>query len=240
MIRALLVFCLSIISATACAQTYLQRLTLKGQSSAPSAPPPGRYTLWMENSDPAFPSLNLLASGGVGVAIVTSSVILSTAAGDIGIFGNTSQNNGANYDNEYVFLQSTTAATVGTPVQAGPGIRQGGRAYDGSSSQVLGSRLTLDATDAGGATFKTRWQLRLRRAGATDTALYAFYDGTHAWVQSKVVQVGDAVANRPTCDSTLRGGLFVEQSTAGVGDIVQACMKGTADTYAWRTVFTAP
>jgi hypothetical protein len=65
---------------------------------------------------------------------------------------------------------------------------------------------------------------------------------THRWTSSwqRTAVVGDTNANRPTCDSTLRGALFVERATAGNGDIVQACLKGTADTYSWRNVFTAP
>lgn len=52
--------------------------------------------------------------------------------------------------------------------------------------------------------------------------------------------VGDAVGNRPTCSVTIRGALWSTQATAGNGDTVEACLKGTADTYSWRTVFTAP
>jgi hypothetical protein len=47
-------------------------------------------------------------------------------------------------------------------------------------------------------------------------------------------------SGQPTCDSTSRGAMWTVQSAAGVGDIFQVCMKGTADTYAWRSVFTAP
>jgi hypothetical protein len=47
-------------------------------------------------------------------------------------------------------------------------------------------------------------------------------------------------ASRPTCDATSRGAMWSVQSGAGVGDIFQVCLKGTADSYAWRDVFTAP
>jgi hypothetical protein len=46
--------------------------------------------------------------------------------------------------------------------------------------------------------------------------------------------------SQPTCSSTTRGAMWTVQSAGGVGDIFQVCMKGTADTYAWRSVFTAP
>jgi hypothetical protein len=73
-------------------------------------------------------------------------------------------------------------------------------------------------------------------------ASYTLGKSTERWTSSwqRTAVVGDTAANQPTCDATLRGGLYVTRSAAGVGDIVQACMKGTADTYAWRTVFTAP
>ena len=47
-------------------------------------------------------------------------------------------------------------------------------------------------------------------------------------------------SGQPTCDSTSRGAMWTVQSASGAGDIFQVCMKGTADTYAWRSVFTAP
>ena len=53
-------------------------------------------------------------------------------------------------------------------------------------------------------------------------------------------QTGGAVADQPTCDSTKRGAMFNVQATTGNGDIFQICTKGTADTYAWRTIVTAP
>ncbi len=44
-----------------------------------------------------------------------------------------------------------------------------------------------------------------------------------------------------TCDSTTRGAMRVLFSGSGVADVLQACMKQAAgDTYAFRTVFTAP
>lgn len=54
------------------------------------------------------------------------------------------------------------------------------------------------------------------------------------------VAAGSAVAGQPTCDSTRRGYMMVIFATGGNSDTLQACMKAAADTYAWRTVFTAP
>lgn len=51
---------------------------------------------------------------------------------------------------------------------------------------------------------------------------------------------GAAVGSRPTCDATTRGGTMTIFASAGASDTFQVCMKAAADTYAWRTVFTAP
>lgn len=65
---------------------------------------------------------------------------------------------------------------------------------------------------------------------------------TDRWsrVWSRTTVVGDTAGNKPTCDSTLRGGLYLTRATAGNPDTLEACMKAAADTYAWRVVFTAP
>lgn len=54
------------------------------------------------------------------------------------------------------------------------------------------------------------------------------------------VAAGSAVGSQPTCDSTRRGYIMVIFAGGGASDTLQACMKAAADTYAWRTVFTAP
>jgi hypothetical protein len=63
--------------------------------------------------------------------------------------------------------------------------------------------------------------------------------GTGAKPWSGVV-TGGAVGSRPTCDSTTRLMLWTVAATSGNGDIVQACLKGTGDTYAWKDIYTAP
>lgn len=50
----------------------------------------------------------------------------------------------------------------------------------------------------------------------------------------------NTTAGRPTCASGIRGLTWVTQGGAGVADIVAICLKGTADTYAWLTIGTAP
>jgi hypothetical protein len=55
-----------------------------------------------------------------------------------------------------------------------------------------------------------------------------------------VAFVGDAAADQPACDATTRGGIMTVFAAGGASDTVQACMKAAADTYAWRTVYTAP
>lgn len=46
--------------------------------------------------------------------------------------------------------------------------------------------------------------------------------------------------SQPACNSTTRGAMWTVQSGAGAGDVFQVCLKGTADTYAWRSVYMAP
>ncbi len=52
--------------------------------------------------------------------------------------------------------------------------------------------------------------------------------------------MGAAVGSQPTCDATTRGGTMTIFATNGNSDTFQVCMKAAADSYAWRTVFTAP
>lgn len=49
-----------------------------------------------------------------------------------------------------------------------------------------------------------------------------------------------AGGTKPTCDSTKRGVLWFTEGGAGVADKTEQCMKGTADTYSWVAVVTAP
>jgi hypothetical protein len=65
MIRALLLFCLSLVSATAIAQPAVQHVQIKAQASAPTRPAPGRYRLWVDSSGP---TLKLLKPDGTTVS----------------------------------------------------------------------------------------------------------------------------------------------------------------------------
>jgi hypothetical protein len=47
-------------------------------------------------------------------------------------------------------------------------------------------------------------------------------------------------ATRPTCDASRRGLQWTVQGGAGVADSLSQCMKGTAGTYSWVTIVTAP
>lgn len=51
---------------------------------------------------------------------------------------------------------------------------------------------------------------------------------------------GAAVAGQPACSSATRGATMTIFATGGNSDTFQVCMKAAADTYAWRTVYTAP
>lgn len=59
-----------------------------------------------------------------------------------------------------------------------------------------------------------------------------------AWTRYTIV--GDTSGNKPTCNSTNRGALFLTQAAGGAPDTLEVCAKSAADSYAWGTVFTAP
>lgn len=62
-------------------------------------------------------------------------------------------------------------------------------------------------------------------------------DPSHRW---SVGYIGAPVSDQPTCDATTRGGHMTVFAASGASDTVQECMKSAADTYAWRTIYTAP
>ncbi len=47
-------------------------------------------------------------------------------------------------------------------------------------------------------------------------------------------------ASQPTCDATTRGATMPVFAGSGSSDTFQVCMKSAADSYAWKTGFTAP
>ncbi len=52
--------------------------------------------------------------------------------------------------------------------------------------------------------------------------------------------IGGAVAAQDACDATTRGATMTVFATTNNSDTLQVCMKAAANTYAWRTVYTAP
>ncbi len=81
-------------------------------------------------------------------------------------------------------------------------------------------------------------------ANITSTAIKPGATGTitmgAASLAWKGVIAGAAAASQPTCDSTTRGDMFPVFAAGGASDTFQICLKAAADTYAWRTVYTAP
>jgi hypothetical protein len=49
-----------------------------------------------------------------------------------------------------------------------------------------------------------------------------------------------STGSQPSCTVSLRSNFWVTQAAGGVGDKVEACLKGTADTYAWRVIYQTP
>ncbi|MET0626580.1 MAG: hypothetical protein ABW250_26835 [Pyrinomonadaceae bacterium] len=86
-------------------------------------------------------------------------------------------------------------------------------------------------------------------AGAKDTSasraaagVWQFGDGganANGRIKSLSAQIGTATA-KGTCDSSARGTLYTEFGGAGVADKIYQCMKGSADTYSWVQIVSAP
>lgn len=83
----------------------------------------------------------------------------------------------------------------------------------------------------------------LTTAGAKIAAFYSDYLSTEkASVDKDGIFTGGGLVigdpgTRPSCDSTQRGRVFVDQGGAGVSDTVAVCAKDAADAYAWRTIY---
>ncbi len=109
---------------------------------------------------------------------------------------------------------------------------------DGSGSKTLRTPSGSVITDSGNIFFSPFSGYVL--PGVDNT--YRIGHPNFRWIDMRMVTMysGAAVASQPTCDSTNRGGVYTVFATAGNSDTFQVCMKAAADTYAWRTVFTAP
>lgn len=62
--------------------------------------------------------------------------------------------------------------------------------------------------------------------------------GVQVWPKGGVRLNAPAAA--PACTVNARGLLWMVVAAAGASDVLQMCMKAADNTYAWRTVFTAP
>lgn len=113
----------------------------------------------------------------------------------------------------------------------------GTTAYDMVANPTDGAGNTafrMKATITGGSSALTAADLLQFNAGASANTKVALVD------KDGRIQLNIAGAADGTCTSSERGKLTVFQAAGGAGDIVKACLKGTADSYAWRTVYTAP
>lgn len=104
--------------------------------------------------------------------------------------------------------------------------------------KVLSSIVTVRA---GGGDFVTFNASNGSTAPAADLGASSG-DSSHRWLKSwqRSAVVGDTSANKPTCDATSRGSLYVTQATAGNADTLEWCGKKTDNTYAWKTADTQP
>lgn len=80
-------------------------------------------------------------------------------------------------------------------------------------------------------------------AGRASAGVWQFGDGganANGKVKANLgVQLGTTTA-KGTCDSSARGTLYTEFGGAGVADKIYQCLKGSADSYSWVQIASAP
>lgn len=127
----------------------------------------------------------------------------------------------------------------------------GGLALEAGSSYLSLSRPDDNSTffrvDSNGAEIDMSNSPRLSvRSGATYT-LQNFRPASDSAIELGAsggrfldVYAGAPVASQVSCNSDSRGAMMTVFANNGSSDTFQICMKSAADTYAWRTVYTAP
>jgi hypothetical protein len=169
----------------------------------------------------------------LGAALATS-ITTSGGGADIKLGGTTSSF--AGIKNNGSVLEARKADDSDYTVVAGAGLR------------TMNGATAVSALSPTGVLFGTSTPIVFSSTasafGAADAGLKRIAanvaGSTNGSTGGGAFTVGDVVGSRPTCSVTIRGALWVTQATAGNGDILQVCIKGTADTYAWRDAFTAP
>ena len=113
-----------------------------------------------------------------------------------------------------------------------------------SANPILWYFETGQAVDEGGwAAYVDGKQYRLATVNNANTvAVNAFTidRGTGTAITSlnmiAAFNIEDA-GSKPTCDSSKRGWLWMDDSGAGVKDTEEVCAKDAADAYAWRVIY---
>ncbi len=101
---------------------------------------------------------------------------------------------GSSQPGGYVWLENTTAATGGVPLQVAPDITQRGLAWDGAASRLISVLYQL--TGANGAGYTADWLLRLKRNATTVTLIDAVYDGSARTISLPGGTVGTDASNQ--------------------------------------------
>jgi hypothetical protein len=132
--------------------------------------------------------------------------------------------------NEWKIFGATDGTGAGAYVGIAPGAFVG--------LQDNGER--IQAADGAGVLFRTNGVGRARfdySSFRPDTdGTFNLGSGANRW---SLAYIGSSSA-LGTCDATERGAMRTQFAAGGASDTLQVCMKAAADTYAWRTVFTAP
>lgn len=108
----------------------------------------------------------------------------------------------------------------------------------------------LDASTNNVFKIRTGDDLHYQVTSAGELRSYRYDGGTYIFINGEKQTITPSSGNieivgsldladpgtRPSCDSTKRGRIFVDEGGAGVADTVEICTKDAADAYAWRSV----
>ncbi len=203
------------------------------------------------NSGTFKTSTGAITLGNAAIALTANTVFTgaSSATNTVGIKHTANVTDGASTIAHV--LDNTAAITSGELLE----IRSAGNKRfslydDGSVAWMLMNRsLAIVQNSSGDGLYLAGGIARFRigSSGVVSVDTTAHYPDNDSSISSgKASQrfiagyFGAAIGSQAACSSTTRGAMMTVFATTGNSDTHVVCMKAAADTYAWRTVYTAP
>lgn len=90
--------------------------------------------------------------------------------------------------------------------------------------------------DTGSATGSRVERLKVSSDGNVGIGYFAAANPTQRLEVKGGVKI-NSVGTKPTCDSTVRGTIWVTQSTTTAADAVEVCSKDSGTTYSWKALY---